>query len=386
VLSFAADKLEPLCADLDAWRQRLDARGPLPRAWEGRLRKELEAEAVQASTAMEGVPVTVEEVRRILAGDRPPTVAPEDRELVTGYRAAMEFVLRRADDPSFRWDRELLVGLHDRVLAGRFAAGAGRLAQGSRFIADDASGRVVYRPPDAEMVPALVDSACQQMNNSSDHCALVAAWIHIAIAAIHPFADGNGRTARVVASLAMYRGGFHRREFTSLEEWWGRHRREYYAAFDCLGERFDPQADVTPFMQAHLSAQLSQIRALDVRSRIETQLLAAIDNLLIDGDLSPRLANAVFEVFFDRTVTAAYYRLDTDVSPPVASSDLKGGVAAGLLSAQGATRDRRYFAGPRLHSALIVALGLESHGMPATRASIVAALIGRADSQASRGY
>jgi hypothetical protein len=380
VLPFVADKLQPLCAELDAWRERLDSRGPLPRAWEGRLRKELEAEVVQASTAMEGVPVTVDEVRRILVGDRPPTVTPEDRDLVAGYRTAMEFVLRRADDPNFRWDRELLVGLHDRILAGKFASGAGRLAQGSRFIADDATGRVLYRPADVDEVPRLLDGVCEQMHNSTDHCALAAAWIHIAIAAIHPFADGNGRTARVLASLAMYRGGFRRREFTSLEEWWGRHRRDYYAVFGCLGERFDPRVDVTPFVLAHVRAQLSQIRALDVRSRVETQLLAAIDNLLVDVSLQARLANAVFEVFFDRPVTAGYYRLDTDVSPPVASSDLKGGVAAGLLAAQGATRDRRYLPGPRLHRALIAALGLESKGVPATRAGIIAALIGRVES------
>jgi len=82
VLPFAADQVQPLCAELDAWRERLDSRGPLPRAWEGRLRKELEAEVVQASIAMEGVTVTVDEVRRILVGDRPPTVTPEDRDLV----------------------------------------------------------------------------------------------------------------------------------------------------------------------------------------------------------------------------------------------------------------------------------------------------------------
>jgi Fic family protein len=380
VLPVVDGKLESLCAEVDAWRERLDSRGPLPRAWDGRLRKELEAEVVQASTAMEGVPVTVDEVRRILVGDRPPTVTPEDRDLVAGYRTAMEFVLRRADDPNFRWDRELLVGLHDRVLAGKFASGAGRLAQGSRFIADHATGRVLYRPPDANELPRLVDGACEQMQSSTDHPAIGAAWIHVAIAAIRPFADGNGRTARVLASLAMSRGGFHRREFTSLEEWWGRHRGDYYAAFSCLDERFDPQADVTPFIQAHISAQLSQIRALDLRSRVETQLLAAIDNLLVDVGLPARLANAIFEVFFERSVTAGYYRLDTDVSPPVASTDLKGGVAAGLLAPQGATRDRRYFGGHRLYGALIGTLGLESQGLPETRAGIIAALIGRVES------
>lgn len=75
----------------------------MPRVWASRLRRELEAEAVAASTSMEGVPVIVDEVRRILAGQSPTEVRPEDQALVEGYRQAMEFVLRRADDqPSSR--------------------------------------------------------------------------------------------------------------------------------------------------------------------------------------------------------------------------------------------------------------------------------------------
>src|SRR5205807_5635586 len=94
------------------------------------LRRGLEAEAVAASTSMEGVPVTVEEVHHILAGDRPARTREEDAALVRGYRDAMSFVLRRADDRAFKWDRELLIGLHDRILAGNWGAGAGRFRTG----------------------------------------------------------------------------------------------------------------------------------------------------------------------------------------------------------------------------------------------------------------
>ena len=69
----------------------------------------------------------VDEVRRILAGQSPTEVRPEDQALVEGYRQAMEFVLRRADDAAFQWTRELIVALHHRALAGRYDAGAGRL-------------------------------------------------------------------------------------------------------------------------------------------------------------------------------------------------------------------------------------------------------------------
>src|SRR5262245_22590124 len=273
---FDADALAEACRELGEWRHRLDSKGPPLRSWDGRLRRDLEAEAVAASTAMEGVPVTLGEVRRILAGDRPPAVSLADRELVEGYRQAMGYVLRRADDPNFRWDRELLVGLHDRVLGGQHEAGAGRLRTVSRRVVNSATGRVVFDVADAASVPALVDAVCETMERDLDHPAVAAAWLHVAIAAIHPFQDGNGRVARVLASLAMYRGGFRRREFTSLEEWWGRHLADYYAAFGCLGSRFDPSADVTPFVQVHVTAQLSQVRALDMRERVLRRVYTAM--------------------------------------------------------------------------------------------------------------
>jgi Fic family protein len=69
--------------------------------------------------------------------------------------------------------------------------------------------------------------------------------------------DGNGRTARVLAWLAMYRAGFRHPAFTSLEEWWGRYPRQYYEAFVCLGRVFDRSADVTPFMVLGLALRAS---------------------------------------------------------------------------------------------------------------------------------
>jgi Fic family protein len=109
---------------------------------------------------------------------------------------------------------------------------------------DDRTGGLAFTPPPPEQVAELVDTACATAQRGLEHPAIAAASIHVAVAAIHPFADGNGRAARVAASLAMYRGGFRRPELTSLEEWWGRHRADYYATFRCLGPVFDPNVDV----------------------------------------------------------------------------------------------------------------------------------------------
>ena len=120
--------------------------GRSARAWAGRLRRDLEAEAVTASTSMEGVPVTLEEVHRILAGDRPSETREEDAALVRGYRDAMSFVLRRADDDG------LPVGSR---AAGRAARSRARRELGGRGRAvPDRSGVRGGRPQRRSRVPA----------------------------------------------------------------------------------------------------------------------------------------------------------------------------------------------------------------------------------------
>jgi Fic family protein len=367
-------EIERLVEELDAWKELLDLR-VLPRAWEGRLRRDLEAEAVAASTRMEGVSVTVDEVRRILAGDKPPEVEPEDRRLVEGYRDAMSFVLRRADDPAFSWDKGLVVGLHDRVLAGRHDHDAGRLRTARQvWVTNRATGEEVFLPPPGEQVDALLEEAVDGMRQATLHSAVAAAWIHVAVAAIHPFADGNGRSARILSSLAMYRGGFKRREFTSLEEWWGRHIQDYYGLFACLGSEFDPDADVTPFVRGHVSAQVQQVRALDLRIRTEQQVWMAVEEAAEDVGIDRRLANALWDAFFGRDVTAGYYRSLTDVSPATATKDLAVAVAARLLASKGERRGRRYLAGERLYRAVADTLSIEIDTTSSARDRIITEL------------
>ncbi|MBW2733893.1 MAG: Fic family protein [Deltaproteobacteria bacterium] len=323
---------------------------------------------------MEGVPVTVQEVRRILAGEKPANLAESSQELVRGYQEAMSFVLRRADDPAFSWNRELIIGIHDRVLGGNYALDAGRLRRRPRYLVDQATGREIFAPAAAENLEELVDRVCDAMTRSNVHAAAAAAWIHIAVAAIHPFGDGNGRVARILASLVMVRAGYKRPQFTSLEEWWGHNLPTYYAAFACLGASFDAKADVTPFIVAHTSAQLSQIRALDLRERCEHQIWTALENLLADLGLAPRLANALWDAFHGRDVTAGFYRNLADISPATATSDLSAATAAGLLRTEGRRRGRRYLPGDRLVPLLTEALGIAPELAEEGQRAVVAAL------------
>ncbi len=374
VISSGVERIEEL-------RARIDAQGPLPRTWVGRTRRDLEAEAVAASTIMEGVAVTVDEARRILAGDRPTGVSAEDIDLVDGYRDAMRYVLARADAEAFQWQSELLLSLHHRVLGGSYAKGAGRFREGQNWLTNRATGEQVYLPPPANEVPALMDYMMSWLQNTEESGPVSSAVAHISVAAIHPFSDGNGRTARITSSLAMYRAGYRLPQFTSLEEWWGRHVQDYYRAFDCLGTEWNPSADITPFIEAHVRAQVAQVEALGLRNTTERALWTILQDVVVhDMGLNERATHAVYDAFFAREVTNRYYRGMADVSDVTASHDLAKLVAAGVLETKGAGRSARYVARPALYELVVRNGGLDPRwmGTPgdniAQRDSVIAGL------------
>jgi Fic family protein len=347
-------------ARIDELRARLDAQGPLPRVWTGRTRRDLEAEAIAASTMLEGVAVTVDEARRILAGDRPVGVSEADAALVAGYRDAMHLVLARADAPTFAWHSELLLAVHHRVLAGAHSRGAGRLREGRNWVSNRASGARIYLPPPADAVRRLVEELCAWADASEEPPAVQAALIHVSLAGTHPFKDGNGRTARIAASLAMYRGGYRMPQFTSLEEWWGRHAESYYRAFDCLGGEWDPGADVSSFVEAHVCAQATQVEALSLRNATERALWTVLEDIAVhDLGLKERTTHGLYDAFFAREVTNRYYRSLADVSDVTASHDLAKLAASGLLESRGAGRSARYVATPDLYRRAVAAAELD---------------------------
>ena len=333
----------------------------------------------------EGVPVTVDDVRRILAGDRPARVSVGDASLVEGYRDAMRLVLRRADDPHFAWTAGIFRSIHERVVAQSWASRAGLLRERQNQLQDSRTGEQVYLPPTEEVPDLLEDLAAWLAQASLDPPVLVrAALAHVMMAAIHPFADGNGRAARIVASLVMYRSGLRHPQFTSLEEWWGQHSDAYNEAFACLRPQWHETADVTPFVAAHVSAQKRQAEALSLRHGAEQILWMVLEDIAIhDLGAKPRVANALWEAFFGREVTNRYYRGLADVPQVTASQDLKQLQTSGLLSPEGGGRSRAYQGTAALMRRVVEAAGLEvdvrGAAAPdeALRAEVVAALAAR---------
>ncbi len=88
-------------------------------------------------------------------------------------------------------------------------------------------------PPETKDVPRLTEGFLKWLNSESAvkvNPVILAGVAHYEVARIHPFIDGNGRTARLLASLILYKRDFDHRRFFALDDYYDEDRQAYYAA------------------------------------------------------------------------------------------------------------------------------------------------------------
>ena len=91
------------------------------------------------------------------------------------------------------------------------------------------NGKVIYMAPESVLVPSLMNSLFEFINNSDINLIILSAIFHYYFVAIHPFSDGNGRLARYWVSLMLikYNKNF---EFIPVEEEIYLNHEEYYSS------------------------------------------------------------------------------------------------------------------------------------------------------------
>ena len=197
-------------------------------SWIPALQKDTRTRNVHASTAIEGNPLTLEQVRALEEGRE--LAAPEQRSQreVLNYFAGLRYVEKRAGKKTLRHEdlfelhRILANGVMDQGEAGRYRAITVRVGR--------------YRPPAPNDVSGLMFALLDWWNKKSDELSpvLSSAVLHYRFEAIHPFADGNGRTGRALALWELYRRGFDTHHIFSVDEFYWEDRPRYYAALDAV--------------------------------------------------------------------------------------------------------------------------------------------------------
>lgn len=84
---------------------------------------------------------------------------------------------------------------------------------------DSKTGNPDYIPPEYCDIQGLLDELIEYVNTTDDHPLIVAAVVHYQLVTIHPFEDGNGRTARLLSGYIMDLNGYGFNGIGSLEEY-----------------------------------------------------------------------------------------------------------------------------------------------------------------------
>lgn len=99
------------------------------------------------------------------------------------------------------------------------------------MIKDGATGMIVYMPPEAKDVPTLMRHLVEWIKKDNDlPYPMIAAIAHYQFATIHPYYDGNGRTARLLTTWILHAGGYDLKGLYSLEEYYAKNLLAYYHA------------------------------------------------------------------------------------------------------------------------------------------------------------
>lgn len=199
-------------------------------AWIPALQKDTRTRNVHASTAIEGNPLTLEQVRALEEGRELSASGTRPKREVINYFSGLRYVEKNAAKKIIRQTdilelHRILAGeVMDQGEAGKYRMMAVRVGQ--------------YLPPPPDAVSGLMFELLEWWNSPAKKLSpvLSSAILHYRFEAIHPFADGNGRTGRALALWELYRRGFDTHHIFSVDEYYWEDRPKYYAALQGVRE------------------------------------------------------------------------------------------------------------------------------------------------------
>lgn len=224
---------------ISALRERIQG-AAVELSWIPGLQKDTRSRNVHASTAIEGNPLTLEQVRALEEGR--PLAAADNRSKreVLNYFAGLRYLEKHATKKNIRHEevlelhRILADSVMDQGEAGRYRSIAVRVGR--------------YVPPAPGDVSGLMMELLDWWNKKSGVYSPVisSAILHYRFESIHPFADGNGRTGRALALWELYRRGFDTHHVFSVDEYYWEDRPRYYAALETVRQQGE---DLTQWLE-----------------------------------------------------------------------------------------------------------------------------------------
>jgi len=230
-----SNKIVKLLTKISATREII-LNSPLIPKWNITLRQEAIIHSAHSSTSIEGNRLSLEQVSELARG-REIMAARRDKQEVLNYLDVLKNI-KNLIKTNFITEKDIL-NTHRLItrdtLDNPEDCGIFRnryVVVGNRF-----TGEIFFRPPQNHEVPVLIKDLLEWINSEESKeldPIIEAGIVHYELVRIHPFIDGNGRTARVLAALILYLRSFDVNQFFCLDDYYDSDRSAYYKALQSV--------------------------------------------------------------------------------------------------------------------------------------------------------
>jgi Fic family protein len=339
---------------VEAAREIVD-NAPLVPAYTMKFRRDALTRTVYYGTHLEGNELSLNQAIKVLEGEQ---VVARDRDVqeVINYRRVIQFIdevaalkKKKKKSQTWRYTQKMIKKIHflvcERIIPEE---DRGEYRQAQVVLREGRTGEIFFKPPPAVEVAYLVEDLIDWLNTRTSreiHPVLRAGMAHYVLSAVHPFIEGNGRTARAFATLVLFAEGYDIKRFFALEEYFDRHAGEYYQAlFDVSNQSPNlEKRDLTPWLEF-----FTQVMAIEL-NRVKEKVKNISLDVRFKGQLGAQIPLKERQIKLieyleehGQVATSEAKKLFPDFSEDTVLRDLNYLVKKGILKKKGRTKGARY--------------------------------------------
>ena len=232
------NKIINYIVDISAARELILNVSLLPQ-WEVNLRREAIVKMAHHSTSIEGNPLTLEQVKKLLVGNKV-TAWQKDKDEVLNYVGVLEYIDKIGDKKVKNITEEIIIKIHQINTKNILEKEQSGFYRKIPVAVVNGYGKVVFQPPPVNKVSSLMKDFVLWLNSSQArelYPVILSGISHYEFVRIHPFVDGNGRTARALSTLILYLKGFDTKRFFALDDYYNEDRVRYYGALQTVDQK-----------------------------------------------------------------------------------------------------------------------------------------------------
>lgn len=252
------------------------------------LSSSLMEEAIYSSK-MEGASTT-----RIVAKDmlrKKKSPQNKSQQMIVNNYNTIQYIVEHKEQPL---TEELLLTIH-RLMTEKTLDNpedAGRFRTNDKVVvADMVEGDIIYTPPSFQEIPEFVESLCIFFNNDNPrtfiHPIIRGIIVHFMLAFMHPFVDGNGRTARALFYWYMLKEGYKLTEYMSISRVIAKSKANYEKAFRYVENDGNDMGYFVAYNLGALEKSFQQLRDYIQRKQREKR---AASSFMMAGNINQRQA------------------------------------------------------------------------------------------------